>query len=97
MCYIYVIEILYGANTKTLYSTSAAASSAKKQKQDRIVEENNKDRFSFSEAKQKTGASMRTLEPNFLSFKSFPKMIKNNTTNNPRNPANIKAVFQLKS
>ena len=58
--------------------TSAAASSAKKQKQDRIVEENNKDRFSFSEAKLKTGASMRTLEPNFLSFKSFPKMIKNN-------------------
>ena len=77
--------------------TSAAASSAKKQKQDRIVEENNKDRFSFSEAKQKTGASMRTLEPSFLSFKSFPKMTKNNTTNNPRNPANIKAVFQLKS
>ena len=72
-------------------------SSAKKQKQDRIVEENNKDRFSFSEAKLKTGASMRTLEPNFLSFKSFPKMTKKNTTNNPRNPANIKAVFQLKS
>ena len=80
-----------------MYSTSAVASSEKKQKQDRIVEENNKDRFSFSEAKQKTGASMRKLEPSFLSFKSFPKMTKNNTTNNPRNPANIKAVFQLKS
>ena len=61
---------------KLCIPTSAAASSAKKQKQDRIVEENNKDRFSFSEAKLKTGVSMRTLEPNFLSFKSFPKMTK---------------------
>ena len=49
--------------------TSAAASSAKKQKQDRIVEENNKDRFLFSEAKLKTVVSMRTLEQFFLSRK----------------------------
>ena len=53
--------------------TSAAASSAKKQKQDRIVEENNKDRFSFSEAKLKTGASMRTLELNFYHLNHFQK------------------------
>ena len=47
---------------------SAAASSAKKQKQDRIVEENNKDRFLFKEAKQKVVVSVRTLELTFLSF-----------------------------
>ena len=77
--------------------TSAAASSAKKQKQDRIVEENNKDRFSFNEGKLKMVVSVRTLELTFLSFKSLPKMTKNNTTNSPRNPASIKAICQLKN
>lgn len=77
--------------------TSAAASSAKKQKQDRIVEENNKDRFSFNEVNLKMVVSVRTLEQIFLSFKSFPKMTKNNTINSPRNPASIKAICQSKS
>ena len=75
---------------------SAAASSAKKQKQDRIVEESNYDRFSFNEAKLKMVVSLRTLELTCLSFKSLPKITKNNTINSPRNPASIKAVCQLK-
>ena len=77
--------------------TSAAANRAKKQKQDRMVEENNKERFWVSEAELNTVVSMRTLEPTFESFKSLPKMTKNNTINSPRSPDNIKAVCQLKS
>ena len=65
------------------------ASGAKKQKQDRIVEENNNDRFSFNEAKLKMVVSLRTLELTFLSFKSLPKITKNNTINILRNPASI--------
>ena len=45
--------------------TSAAASSAKKQKQDRIVEENNKDRFSFSEAKLEDGSVYANIGTKF--------------------------------
>ena len=91
------MKILYRANAKTLSPASAAASGAKKQKQDRIVEENNNDRFSFNEAKLKIVVSFRTLELTFLSFKSLPKITKNNTINSPGNPASIKAVCQLKS
>ena len=78
-----VISISYNSpialTPKLCTPIRAAARSAKKQKHDRIVGENNSDKFLKSDLKLRIEVSSGVIESRLLSFKSLPKIIKKPT------------------